>query len=83
MFNIAKLALAGALFLGAASAVQAKDDDADRGGYRIGPLGQEFPGANPAYHRSMRYGPDSYAYVPGDYRFPSRHYRAWSWDWDR
>jgi hypothetical protein len=78
MFSMTKLALAAALVLGAASAVQANDSDRnDRGGIRVGPLGQEFP-ANPAYHRSMRYG-DIYAYVPG-YRIPSRHYRTWDWN---
>jgi hypothetical protein len=85
MYTTAELALAAALVVGAASAVQANDNDRnDRGGFRVGPLGQEFPGANPAYHPSMRYG-DAYAYVPG-YRAPSRYYRTWDdrgWDWDR
>ena len=35
MFNMTQLALSGALVLGAASAVQAKDSDDSRGGYRI------------------------------------------------
>jgi hypothetical protein len=85
MFTTAKLALAAALVLGAASAVQANDNDRnDRGGFRVGPLGQTFSGANPAYHRSMRYGygDGAYAYVPG-YRVPSRHHRTWGWDLDR
>jgi hypothetical protein len=84
MFTTAKLALAAALVLGAASAVQANDNDRnDRGGFRIGPMGQHFGGANPAYHRSMRYGDGAFAFVPG---YPSRHYRTWDnwrWDWDR
>jgi hypothetical protein len=84
MLNMAKLALAGALVFGAATAVQASErDPADqRGGYRIGPLGQHFGGVNPAYHRSMRHGYGVYADVPGDNRFPSRHYRGWNWNWD-
>jgi opacity protein-like surface antigen len=86
MLNMTKLALAAALALGAVSAAQANDNDRnDRGGYRVGPLGQSFPGANPAYHPSMRYGDPygdgAYAFVPG-YRFPNRHYRRWDWDWN-
>jgi hypothetical protein len=84
MLNMTKLALAAALALGAVSAAQANDNDRnDRGGYRVGPLGQSFQGANPAYHPSMRYGDryGAYAFVPG-YRFPYRHYRRWDWDWD-
>jgi hypothetical protein len=84
MLSMTKLALAAALVLGAASAVQANDNDRnDRGGFRVGPMGQTFPGANPAYHPSMRYGGRAYAYVPG-YRVPPRHYRTWRWesDWD-
>jgi hypothetical protein len=50
MLNVTKLALAAALVLGAASAVQANDNDRnDRGGYRVGPLGQSFQGANPIW----------------------------------
>jgi hypothetical protein len=82
MFTTAKLALAAALVLGAASAVQANDNDRnDRGGFRVGPMGQSFGGANPAYHRSMRYGygDGAYAFVP-DFR-ASRHHRTWGWDW--
>jgi hypothetical protein len=84
MFSMTKLALAAALVLGAASAAQAgsKDDEGASGGFRVGPLGQEFQGANPAYHRSMRHGGGAYAFVPG-YRIPSRHYRTWGWGWDR
>jgi len=83
MFSMTKLALAAALVLGAASAVQAgsKDDAGASGGFRVGPMGQEFPGANPAYHPSMRYERGIYAYVPG-YRIPPRPYRTWGWDWD-
>jgi len=82
MLNMTKLALAAALALGAVSAAQANDRDPnDRGGYRVGPLGQSFPGANPAFHRSMRYGDGAYAFVPG-YRFQYRHHRTWGWDWD-
>jgi hypothetical protein len=87
MLNVTKLALAAALVLGAASAVQANDNDRnDRGGYRVGPLGQSFQGANPAYHPSMRYGYDygdgAYAFAP-EYRFAPRHHRTWGWDWQR
>jgi hypothetical protein len=84
MFSMTKLALAAALVLGAASAVQANDNDRnDAGGFRVGPMGQEFPGANPAYHPSMRHEHKLYAYVP-DNRIPSRHQtRGWSWGWDR
>jgi opacity protein-like surface antigen len=82
MLNVTKLALAAALALGAVSVAQANDNDRnDRGGYRVGPLGQSFPGANPAYHRSMRYGDGAYAFVPG-YRFPYRHDRRRDWDWN-
>jgi hypothetical protein len=83
MLNMTKLALAAALVLGAASAASANDNDRnDRGGYRVGPLGQSFGGANPAYHRSYgRYGEGAFAFVPG-YRFPYRHHRGWRWDWN-
>jgi hypothetical protein len=81
MFTKTKLALVAALVLGAASAAQAgsKDDEGASGGFRVGPLGQEFPGANPAYHPSMRYEHGAYAYVPR-YHIP---YRTRTWDWDR
>jgi opacity protein-like surface antigen len=87
MLNMTKLALAAALVVGAASAVQANDNDwNDRGGYRVGPLGQSFPGANPAFHPSMRHGYDdgagAYAFVP-DYRFAPRHHRTWDRDENR
>jgi hypothetical protein len=78
MFSMTKLALAAVLVFGAASAVQANDNDRnDRGGFRVGPMGQQFPGANPAFHPSMRHQHRVYAYVP-DYRIPFRH-----WGWDR
>jgi hypothetical protein len=89
MLTKTKLALAAVLVLGAASAVQANDNDwNDRGGYRVGPLGQSFQGANPAFHPSMRHGfmrhgSGAYAFAPG-YRMPARHYRTWdrNWNWD-
>jgi opacity protein-like surface antigen len=82
MLNVTKFALAAALALGAVSAAQANDNDRnDRGGYRVGPLGQSFQGANPAYHPSMRYGDGAYAFVPG-YRFTYRHDRRRDWDWN-
>jgi hypothetical protein len=85
MFNMTKLALAAALVLGGASMVQAGNDNKDPeelGGYRTGPLGQHFSGANPAFHRSMRYGRyggEAYAFAPGY----TRHHRTWNWDWNR
>jgi hypothetical protein len=80
MSTMAKLALAAALVLGAASAVQANDNDRnDRGGFRVGPMGQHFGGANPAFHRSMRFGDNDYAYVPG---YGSQHHRTWRWEWN-
>jgi hypothetical protein len=85
MPSTAILALAAALIIGAASAVQASNTDRnDRGGYRVGPLGQSFAGANPAYHPSMRYGWRDYDnYVPPPrYRVPYRRYPAWGWGWD-
>jgi hypothetical protein len=83
MSTMTKMAFAAALVLGAASVAQASDTDRnDRGGFRVGPLGQEFQGANPAYHRSMRYGDGAYAFVPG-YQIPTRHYRTRGWTWDR
>jgi opacity protein-like surface antigen len=83
MLTKTTLALAAVLALGTASAVQANDNDRnDRGGYRVGPLGQSFQGANPAYHRSMRHGDGAFAFVP-DYRFSYRPHRTWGWDWDR
>jgi opacity protein-like surface antigen len=84
MFTKTKLAVAAALVLGAASAVQASDHDNwnDVGGYRTGPMGQHFGGVNPVYHRSMRNGGGAFAFVPG---VPFRHYRTWdrSWGWER
>jgi hypothetical protein len=75
MFTKTKLALAVVMMLGAASAVEANDKDGnDTGGYRVGPLGQSFQGANPAYHRSMRRGRGAYAFVP-EYRSPARSHR--------
>jgi hypothetical protein len=77
MLSMTKLALAAALVLGSAFTASASDNDRnDRGGYRVGPMGQSFAGANPAYHPSMRHGwrhgYGAYAFVPG-YRFPNRH----------
>ena len=56
MFTKTKMALAAALVLGLASAVQAgeRDDPETRGGSRVGPLGQTFDGVNPALHRAIR-----------------------------
>jgi hypothetical protein len=80
MFTKTKLALAAALVLGAASAVEANDNDRnDTGGYRVGPLGQHFQGANPVYHRSMWRGRYGYAYVPG-FRFREQPRRMWDWE---
>jgi hypothetical protein len=52
-------AVAAALIFGAASAVQAaseNDGGNETGGFHYGPMGQYFGGANPVYHRSLRYG---------------------------
>ncbi len=75
-----KIALAAALIFGAASAVQAaneNDGGNETGGYHLGPMGQHFGGANPAYHGRMtyahRYGSGPFAFVPG-YR------RHWRWN---
>jgi|HubBroStandDraft_6_1064221.scaffolds.fasta_scaffold627094_1 hypothetical protein len=86
MLNVTRFALAAALALSAVSVAQANDNDRnDRGGYRVGPLGQSFQGANPAYHPSMRYeeryGDGAYAFVPG-FRFSNRHDRRWNRDWN-
>ena len=81
MLTKTKLALAAALVLGAASAVQANDNDRNGGGYRVGPLRQSFQGANPAYHPSMRHHPSmregagAYAFAPA-YGVPARPYRS-------
>jgi hypothetical protein len=50
------LLLAAVLTLGLATAAQAgAQDDGERGGFRVGPLGQTFgDGVNPADHRSLR-----------------------------
>jgi hypothetical protein len=83
MFNMTKLTLAAVLVLGGASMVQAGNDNKapeDLGGYRTGPLGQHFRGANPVFHRSMRRGGEGYAFMPGHSRFPSHRSRAWDWD---
>jgi hypothetical protein len=75
MFTKTKMALAVAMVLGAASAVQANDKDRnDTGGYRVGAKGQSFQGANPAYHPSTRRGGGAYAFVP-EHRFPARPYQ--------
>jgi hypothetical protein len=75
MLTRTKLALVGALVLGLGTVAQAggsKDDD-PQGGFRVGPMWQSFPGANPAYHPSMRgriyargmtWGGEAYGFVP-------------------
>jgi hypothetical protein len=70
MFTKTKLALAAALVFSAASAVQASNDNEEKGGYRLGPMGQQFGGVNPVYHRSLRHAyryhdGGAFAYVPG------------------
>jgi hypothetical protein len=66
MSHTMKVALAAAMVLGVASVAQAssKDDDVpSTGGYRVGPLGQSFGGANSVYHPSMRgHGAEAYGY---------------------
>jgi hypothetical protein len=68
MSHTTKLALAAALVLGVASVAKANDKDADPvGGYRVGPLGQSFEGANPVFHPSMRgHSTESYGYQRND-----------------
>jgi hypothetical protein len=60
MLTKSKLAMAAVLILGAASAAQANEPRDEFGGYRVGPLGQSFQGANPVYHRSLRRGRMAY-----------------------
>ena len=60
MLTKSKLAIAAVLILGAASAAQANEPRDEFGGYRVGPLGQSFQGANPVYHRSLRAGRMAY-----------------------
>jgi len=83
MLTTTKLALAAALIFGAASAVQAaseNDGGNETGGYRVGPMGQHFAGANPAYHRSMRYGHRyDYGYDGGPFAFVPGVHRHWRW----
>jgi hypothetical protein len=68
MLTKSKLAIAAVLILGAASAAQANEPRDEFGGYRVGPLGQSFQGANPVYHRSLRRGGMAYDYAaPGAY----------------
>jgi hypothetical protein len=63
MLTKSKLAMAAVLILGAASAAQANEPRDEFGGYRVGPLGQSFQGANPVYHRSLRGGRMAYDYA--------------------
>jgi hypothetical protein len=60
MLTKSKLAIAAVLILGAASAAQANEPRDEFGGYRVGPLGQSFEGANPVYHPSLRRGRMAY-----------------------
>jgi hypothetical protein len=67
MLTKTKLTLAAVLMLGLASAAQAGGQDDERGGFRVGPMGQPMSsGVNPVYHRSLReaYGYGAYGYVP-------------------
>jgi hypothetical protein len=80
MFTKTKLALAAALIFGVASAAQAaneNDGGNETGGYRVGPMGQHFSGANPAYHRSMRY---AHRYDNSPFAFVPGYHRHWQWD---
>ena len=63
MLTKSKLAMAAVLILGAASAAQANEPRDEFGGYRVGPLGQSFQGANPVYHPSLRGGRMAYDYA--------------------
>ena len=65
MMTKTKIALAAALLLGVASAAQAADrDDGYAGGFRVGPTGQSFEGANPVYHPSLARGAYASGRVP-------------------
>jgi hypothetical protein len=81
MFTKTTLALAAALIFGVASAAQAaneNDGGNETGGYRVGPMGQQFSGGvNPAYHRSLRYG---YRYDNGAFAFFPGYHRHWHWE---
>jgi hypothetical protein len=66
MLTKSKLAIAAVLILGAASAAQANEPRDEFGGYRVGPLGQSFQGANPAYHPSLRRGRMAYGSAAAD-----------------
>ncbi len=80
MFTKTKLALAAALILGAASAVQAaneNDGGNETGGYRTGPMGQHFGGVNPVYHRSLRH---AYRYDRSPFAFVPGYHRHWHWN---
>jgi hypothetical protein len=80
MFIKTKLALAAALIFGVASAAQAASENNggnETGGYRVGPMGQHFSGANPAYHRSMRY---AYRYDNSPFAFVPGYHRHWQWN---
>jgi hypothetical protein len=82
MFTRTKLALAAALMFGVASAAQAaneNDGGNETGGYRLGPMGQHFGGANPVYHRSMRHG-YIYRYDNGPFAFVPGYHRHWRWE---
>ena len=83
MFTETKLALAAALILGAASAVQAaneNDGGNETGGYRIGPMGQHFGGVNPVYHRSLRHAYRYHRYDSGPFAFVPGYHRHWHWN---
>jgi hypothetical protein len=76
-----KLALAAALIFGAASVAQASNENDggnETGGFRVGPMGQHFSGANPVYHRSMRYG-YRYDRDAGPFAFAPGYHRHWQW----
>jgi hypothetical protein len=68
------IALATALLLGVASAAYAgdRDEPEHKGGFRVGPLGQDFAtGVNPVDHPSLR-GASGYAYQARGKRNQSR-----------
>ena len=80
MLTKTKIILAAAVMFGAASAAQAADEH-ESGGYRIGPLGQQFAprSANRQWLHDQKYGfahsrAYDFAYVPG---------RPRMWHYDR
>jgi hypothetical protein len=69
------IALAAMLMVGVASAAQAgsKDDADASGGYRVGPLGMSFHGANPSLRGNAG---ESFAFVTPSNKKPATSHRV-------